>query len=194
MWLTLIIFLNSALKDSNVYNPKAPKPTDQRADYVRKYIAKEKSTAIHIGRVINPFGFSILRRCTLYLQAYSAGNPIPLMRNSQEILQRVPLEVLTFQQKPRARNFSNPKAIGFSIMGNRLDHPSNEDFSKANSIIGKFLTLSSFELPLSIEMVGNVISSLTKDSSYAKDTSLAKDTSHLATIAKPISLSPKSAP
>ena len=116
------------------------------------------------------------------------------MRNSQEIPQWVPLEVLTFQQKPRARNLSKPKATGFSIMGNRLDHPLDEDFSKENSIIGKFLTLSSVELPPAIEMVGNVISSLTKDSSYAKDTSLAKDTSHLATIAKPISLSPKSAP
>ena len=79
-----------APEGSDLYNSKAPKPFDERVDYRQRLIAKDKSTAIHIGQIINPFGLSILRRYTLYLQAYSAGNPIPLMNYSQEILQRVP--------------------------------------------------------------------------------------------------------
>ena len=95
------VLLFSTPKNSDIYSPKAPKPTDEKANYLQKFIAKDKSTAIHIGRVINPFGFSILRRCTLYLQAYSAGNLIHMMKNSQEILQMVHSETLIFKQKPR---------------------------------------------------------------------------------------------
>ena len=86
-------------EDFDWYNPKAPKPFDARKSYLRKFIAKDKSTTIHIERVINPFGPSILRRCTPYLQAYSAENPIPLMKNSEDILQWVPLEALIFTEK-----------------------------------------------------------------------------------------------
>ena len=103
--------------------------------FLRKYIAKDKSTALNLGRIINPFGFSILRRCTPYLQSYSARNPIPLMKNSQEILHRVPSEVLIFKQKARPRNMGNPDTIAFSSTKNHLELPSNEDFKKAENMV-----------------------------------------------------------
>ena len=108
-----------AAEESNIYNPKAPKLSKKRMSYLRRIIAKDKSTAIHLGRVINPFGFSVLQRCAPYLQSYSTSNPIPLMRNCQEIMQRVPSESLIFTQKPRPRNLGNPKAIAFSNVANR---------------------------------------------------------------------------
>ena len=83
-------------EDSDIYNPKAPKLSEERMSYLRKIIAEDKGTAIHLGQVINPFGFFILRRCAPYLQSYSAGNLIPLMRNCQEIMQWVPSKSLIF--------------------------------------------------------------------------------------------------
>ena len=138
----------------DIYNQKAPKLSEERASYLRRIITKDKSTAIHLGRVINPFGFSILRRCTPYLQSYSASNPIPMMKHCQEIMQRVPSESLIFTQKPRPGNLGNPKAMAFSNVANRPELPSDEDFKKAETMIGEFLKPSSAELPHTVEMAG----------------------------------------
>ena len=91
-----------------------PKISEERMKYLQKYIAKDKSTALNLGRIMNRFGLSILRKCSPYLQSHSVGNPIPLMKNSQEILHRVPSEESIFQQKPAVRNLGNPQAVGFS--------------------------------------------------------------------------------
>ena len=132
-------------------------------NYLRRIIAKDKSIAIHLGRVINPFGFSILGKCAPYLQSYSAGNPISLMKNCQEILQRVPSEILIFEQKPRPRNLGNPKAIAFSNAENRPDLPSDEEFKKADTMIGEFLKPSSSELPHAVEMAGQLLVKSSKE-------------------------------
>ena len=87
------------------------------------------------------------------------------MSNGQEIQQRVSSEVLIFQQKPQPRKLSNPKATGFSLMENHLELLSDEDFAKANSMIGEFLKLSYVKLPPAIEMTGNVTSSSMKHTS-----------------------------
>ena len=155
--------LFSVPEDSDIYNPKAPRLTEERGKYLRRIITKDKSTAIHLGRVINPFGFSILRKCAPYLQSYSVGNPIPLMKNCQEILQRVPSEVLIFEQKPRPRNLGNPKAIAFASAENRPDLPSDEEFKKADTMIGEFLKPSSSELPHAVEMAGQLLVKSSKE-------------------------------
>ena len=150
-------------EDSNIYNPKAPRLSEEMANYLRRIIAKDKSTAIHLGRVINPFGFSILRKCAPYLQSYSASNPIPLMKNCQEILQRVPSESLIFTQKPWARNLGNPKAIAFAGAENHPELPMDEDFKKAETMVGEFLKPFSVELPHAVEMAGQVLAKSSKD-------------------------------
>ena len=108
-------------------------------NFLQKYIAKDKSAAINLGRIINPFSFSILRRCTPHLQSYNTGNPIPLMKNSEEILQRVPSETLIFKHKARPRNLGNPNAIAFSDTENHPEVPLDEDFKKAETMIGELL-------------------------------------------------------
>ena len=47
-------------EDYEIYNPKTPKLSDEKMNFLQKYIAKDKSTAINLGQIINPFGFSIL--------------------------------------------------------------------------------------------------------------------------------------
>ena len=154
-----------AAEDSDIYNPKAPKLSEERMNYLWKFIAKEKSIVIHLGRVINPFGFSILWRCAPYLQSYSVGNHIPLMRNCQEITKRVPSESLIFTQKPRPRNLGNLKAIAFSNVANHPELPSDKDFKKAETMIGEFLKPSSADLPHTVEMAGQVLARPAKDAS-----------------------------
>ena len=87
----------------------------------RKFIAKDKNIAINLGQIINPFGFSVLQRCTTYLQLNNTGNPIHFIKNIQEIIQKVPSEVLIFKQKARPRNLGNPKAIAFFVAENHLE-------------------------------------------------------------------------
>ena len=101
------------------------------------------------------------------------------MKNSEDILRWVPSEALIFTQKPWPRNLGNPKAIGFVNMENRLELPSNEDFGKAETMIGEFLKPTSTDLPCTIEIVAKIISSS------------AKHTSPYAATTKPYSLTPK---
>ena len=131
--------------------------------YLRKYIAKDKSSALNLGRIINHFGLSILRKCSPYLQSHSAGNPISLMKNIQEILHRVPSKELIFKQKPAARNLDNPQAIRFSTSEYRPELPSEEDFRKAATLIGELLKPLSAELPQSIETAGELMSKTMKE-------------------------------
>lgn len=137
--------------------------SEERAAYLRRIIAKDKSTAIHLGRVINPFGFSILKKCTPYLQSHSCGDPIPLMKNCQEIWQRVPSEAQIFAQKARPRNLGDPKAIAFANAENRPDLPSDEEFKKADTMIGEFLKPFSAELPHLVEVAGQVLAKPSRD-------------------------------
>ena len=85
------------------------------------------------------------------------------MKNCQEILQRVPSEILIFEQKPRPRNLGNPKAIAFSNAENRPDLPSDEEFKKADTMIGEFLNPSSSELPHAVEMAGQLLVKSSKE-------------------------------
>ena len=137
-------------------------------NFLRKYIAKDKSTAINLGWIINPFDFSILRRYTPYIQSYSAGNPIPLMKNRQEILQRVPSEALIFKQKARTRNLGNLNVITFSNSENHPKLPSDEDFKKAETMIRELLKPSSTDLPHTVEMVGQLKCRSTKEAFFLR--------------------------
>ena len=78
-------------------------------------------------------------------------------------MQRVPLESLIFNQKPRARNLGNPKAIAFASAENRLELPTDEDFKKAETMIGEFLKPFSAELPHTVEMAEQVLAKSLKD-------------------------------
>ena len=129
---------------------------------------------------MNRFGLSILRRCSPYLQSHSAGNPIPLMKNSQEILHRVPSEELIFQQKPAARNLGNPQAVGFSTSEYCTELPSEDDFRKAATLIGELLKPSSAELPQSIEMTGEIKSKTMKEMVSSKAPAKASKPSSVA--------------
>ena len=80
-------------------------------------------------------------------------------------MQRVPSESLIFTQKPRPRNLGNPKAIAFSNIANRLDLPSDEDFKKAETMIGEFLKPSLAELPHTVEMAEKMLARPPKDAS-----------------------------
>ena len=95
---------------------------------------------------------------------------------------------MIFEQKPQPRNLINQKSIGFYILRNCPELPTDEDFTKVNYMIGKFLTLSSTDLPLAIEITGNIASS------PAKGSSSGKDTSHPEVTTKPILPSPKGVP
>ena len=85
------------------------------------------------------------------------------MKNCQEILQRVPSEVQIFNQKPRPRNLGNPKAIAFASAENRPELPTDEDFKKAETMIGEFLKPFSAELPHIVEMAGQLLAKSSKD-------------------------------
>ena len=65
------------------------------------------------------------------------------MKNCQEILRRVPSESLIFAQKPQARNLGNPKAIAFAGAQNCPELPMDEDFKKAETMVGELLKPSS---------------------------------------------------
>lgn len=145
--------------------------------------------------MINLFGFSVLQRCALYLQAYSTGNPIPLMRNSQEILNKVPSEVMIFQQKPRPRGLTNPKDIIFSLQKDRLNIPLEDEFTKEESMIGEFLKFSSSKLPPTIEATWIIASSSVEDIFRSSAiTPPTKDVVYPSEITSLPSLSPRKAP
>ena len=65
-------------------------------------------------------------------------------------------------------------------MENHSELPSDEDFRKAETMIGKFLKPSSTDLPYAIEMAGQIICRL------AKDTSSGKHASHSGETIKPV--------
>ena len=122
-------------KDADTYNPKALKPTDERANYLQKFILKDKNTTIHLNRLINPFTLSILPQCSPFLQAHSVGNPILLMGNLQRV-NLVPSESLIFEQPLHPRNLGDPLAITYTNLKNRHALPSEKEFSKAEYVIG----------------------------------------------------------
>ena len=64
---SLMPFLISMPEDVDIFNPRAPKLSEERANYLRRFIPKDKNTTMHIYQVINPFTLFILRQCTLYL-------------------------------------------------------------------------------------------------------------------------------
>ena len=97
------------------------------------------------------------------------------MRNCQEIMQWVPSESLIVTQKSRPRNLGNPKAIAFSNVANRPELPSDEDFKKAETMIGEFLKPSLAELPHTVEMAEKMLARPPKDASSP----VSKDPSHL---------------
>ena len=98
------------------------------------------------------------------------------MRNFQEITQWVLSESMIFMQKPRPRNLGNPKATTFSNVVNHPEIPSNEDFKKAETMIGEFLKPSSANLPHVVDMVGKILARPVKDMS----SSVSKDPSRLS--------------
>ena len=85
------------------------------------------------------------------------------MKNSQEILQRVPSEALIFKQKSRPRNLGSPNAIAFFDGENHPELPSDEDFKKAKNMIRELLKPSSANLPHTVEMVGQLRCRMAKD-------------------------------
>ena len=114
---------------------------------------------------------------------YNTGNPIPLTKNSQEILQRVPSEALIFNQKARPRKLGNPNAIVFFDLENHPKLPSDEDFKKAETMIGESLKPSPTDLPHMVEMVGQIKCKSTKEASSSEVStklifSTRKDSSH----------------
>lgn len=80
-------------------------------------------------------------------------------------MQRVPSESLIFTQKPRPRNLGNSKAIAFSNVANRSELPSDEDFKKAETMIGEFLKPSSADLPHTVEMARKFLARPLNDAS-----------------------------
>ena len=80
-------------------------------------------------------------------------------------MQQVPSESLIFTQKPRAMNLGNPKAIAFTNAENHPELPSDEDFKKAETIIGEFLKPSLPELPHLVEMARQLLAKPSKDAS-----------------------------
>ena len=85
------------------------------------------------------------------------------MKNCQEISQRVPSESLIFTQKPRPRNLGNPKAIAFASAENRPDLPTDEEFKKADTMIGELLKPFTAELPHAVEMAGQLLAKSSKE-------------------------------
>ena len=85
------------------------------------------------------------------------------MKNCQEIWQRVPSEAQIFTQKARPRNLGDPKAIAFANAENRPDLPTDEEFKKADTMIGEFLKPFSAELPHAVETAGQVLAKSSKD-------------------------------
>ena len=70
-------------------------------------------------------------------------------------------------------------------MKNRPELPLDEDFKKAENMIGEFLKTSSTNLPHIVEMAGQITSR------PAKDVPPSKDALHSEAAAKPSSLTPK---
>ena len=109
------------------------------------------------------------------------------MKNCQEIWQRVPLEAQIFTQKTRPRNLGDPKAIAFAKAENRPDLPTDEEFKKADTMIGEFLKPFSAELPHAVEMAGQVLAKSLKD----MPSSGSKNPSHPSETSSPSSASTK---
>ena len=99
--------------------------------------------------MINPLSFSILRCCAPYLEMLNFGNPIPFMKNSQEILTRVPSKTLIFEQIPRRRNLGDPKTKFYVTLDNSPNLPEDDEFNKADSIIGVLHQVSTTKPPSS---------------------------------------------
>ena len=85
------------------------------------------------------------------------------MKNCQEIWQRVPSEAQIFTQRARPRKLGDPKTIAFANVENRPDLPVDEDFKKADTMIGEFLKPFSAELLHAVEMAGQVLAKSSKD-------------------------------
>ena len=79
-------------------------------------------------------------------------------------------EAKIFEQKPHPRNLGNPSTIAFSNLENCPTLPSNDEFAKAESVIGEFIQTSSTDPPFTIDVERNTLTVTPKDFSLPSST------------------------